>query len=55
MYAFIGDLHLCAGKIPQMDVEPIPVLIEYVRDKYDIDVSKEVEDYKHRINRDEDA
>lgn len=33
-------------------VEPVPALIEYVKDKYDIDVSEEVRDYETKINRD---
>lgn len=33
-------------------VEPVPALIEYVKDKYDIDVSDEVKDYEAKINRD---
>jgi hypothetical protein len=33
-------------------VEPIPALIEYVKEKYDMDVSEEVKDYESKINRD---
>ncbi len=33
-------------------VEPIPALIEYVKDKYNIDVTEEVKDYETTINRD---
>lgn len=33
-------------------VEPIPALIEFVKDKYDIDVSGEVKEYEEKINRD---
>ena len=33
-------------------VEPIPALIEYVKDKYNVDVSEEVKDYESRINKD---
>ena len=33
-------------------VEPIPALIEYVKDKYNIDVSSEVKEYESKINRD---
>ena len=33
-------------------VEPVPALIEYVKDKYDIDVTEEVKDYETKINRD---
>ena len=34
-------------------VEPIPALIEYVKDKYNVDVSEEVKDYESRINRED--
>lgn len=33
-------------------VEPVPALIEYVKDKYSIDVTEEVKDYESKINRD---
>lgn len=33
-------------------VEPVPALIEYVKDKYDLDVTEEVKEYESRINRD---
>lgn len=33
-------------------VEPIPALIEYVKDKYDVDVTEEVKEYENRINKD---
>ena len=33
-------------------VEPVPALIEYVKDKYDMDVTEEVKEYESRINRD---
>lgn len=39
-------------RTPQAIVEPIPALIEYVKDKYDLDVSEEVKDYESKINRD---
>lgn len=33
-------------------VEPVPALIEYVKDKYDLDVTDEIKDYESKINRD---
>lgn len=33
-------------------VEPVPALIEYVKDKYQIDVTEEIQDYESRINKD---
>jgi hypothetical protein len=33
-------------------VEPIPALIEYVKDKYNVDVTEEVKEYENRINKD---
>lgn len=33
-------------------VEPVPALIEYVKDKYKIDVTEEIKDYESKINRD---
>ena len=33
-------------------VEPVPALIEYVRDKYDMDVTEEIRDYESKINKD---
>ena len=33
-------------------VEPIPALIEYVKEKYDMNVSEEIKDYESKINRD---
>ena len=34
-------------------LEPIPALIEYVKDKYLIDVSEEVKEYESKINRED--
>ena len=36
----------------QSKVEPVPALIEYVKDKYELDVSEEIKEYESRINRD---
>ena len=33
-------------------VEPIPALVEYIKDKYDVDVTDEIKDYETKINRD---
>lgn len=33
-------------------VEPVPALIEYVKDKYGMDVTEEIKDYESKINRD---
>ena len=33
-------------------VEPIPALVEYIKDKYDIDTTKEINEYEEKINRD---
>jgi hypothetical protein len=33
-------------------VEPVPALIEYVKDKYKIDVTEEIKEYESKINRD---
>lgn len=35
-------------------VEPIPALIEYIKDKYNMDVSEEVKDYESKINKDDE-
>lgn len=37
---------------PGVVVEPVPALIEYVKDKYSVDVSKEVTDYESKIRKD---
>ena len=36
----------------QAKVEPVPALIEYVKEKYEIDVTEEIKDYESKINRD---
>jgi hypothetical protein len=33
-------------------VEPVPALIEYVKEKYEMDVTEEIKEYESRINRD---
>jgi len=41
-----------SNQITNPIVEPVPALIEYVKDKYDIDVSTEIKEYETKINRD---
>lgn len=33
-------------------LEPVPALISYINDKYNIDASEEIKDYENKINRD---
>jgi len=35
-------------------IEPIPALVSYINDKYNIDVTDEIKDYETKINRDKD-
>lgn len=35
------------------NIEPIPSLIEYIKDKYNIDATLEIKDYEMKINREE--
>ena len=51
----IDTLELPEEHINKPILEPIPALIEYVKDKYLIDVSEEVKDYESKINREENA
>lgn len=37
---------------PTVVVEPVPALIEFVKEKYNIDVTEEVSEYESKINRD---
>jgi hypothetical protein len=51
----IDTLELPEEHINKPILEPIPALIEYVKDKYLIDVSEEVKNYESKINREENA
>ena len=48
----VDDMALPEEHVTKPIVEPIPALIEYVKDKYNVDVSEEVKDYESRINKD---
>ena len=48
----VDDMTLPEEHVTKPIVEPIPALIEYVKDKYNVDVSEEVKDYESRINKD---
>jgi hypothetical protein len=48
----VDDMALSEEHVTKPIVEPIPALIEYVKDKYNVDVSEEVKDYESRINKD---
>ena len=41
-----------ANNVNNIIVEPVPALIEYVKDKYKMDVTEEIKDYESKINRD---
>lgn len=49
----VDDMALPEEHVTKPIVEPIPALIEYVKDKYNVDVSEEVKDYESRINRED--
>jgi hypothetical protein len=51
----IDTISLPEEHVVKPTIEPIPALIEYVKDKYSIDVSEEVKDYESKINREDNA
>jgi hypothetical protein len=47
----VEDMSLPEEHAAKPMVEPIPALIEYVKDKYNVDVTDEVKDYEGKINK----
>lgn len=46
------DIKLIEDKTPTVIVEPVPALIEFIKDKYNVDLVEEITDYEAKINRD---